>query len=243
MGIFMWLAAYAIGITIVLVVICVYHYRERERQFYDYQDKVTGVQLEEMHHIYMTMRGWRHDYHNHMQKIRAHLALGEYQEADKYIDLMETELAGIDLKYHTGNAGVDAMLNSKLTLADKNGLQIKCDAILPEKLPFNQIDLCVLLGNLIDNAIEACGKMLKAENRFLRIYMCVQKQQLYISVSNATNEPVRKLDRDYISKKRGNHGHGLKRINLIVEKHQGYLNRQNEPGVFATEIMLPLDCI
>ena len=85
--------------------------------------------------------------------------------------------------------------------------------------------------------------MLKAENRFLRIYMCVQKQQLYISVSNATNEPVRKLDRDYISKKRGNHGHGLKRINLIVEKHQGYLNRQNEPGVFATEIMLPLDCI
>lgn len=70
--------------------------------------------------------------------------------------------------------------------------------------------------------------------------MCVQKQQLYISVSNAINEVIRKLDREYITNKRGNHGHGLRRINLIVEKHQGYINRQNEPGVFATEIMLPM---
>lgn len=70
--------------------------------------------------------------------------------------------------------------------------------------------------------------------------MCVQKQQLYISVSNATNEVIRKLDREYITNKRGNHGHGLRRINLIVEKHQGYISRQNEPGVFATEIMLPM---
>lgn len=70
--------------------------------------------------------------------------------------------------------------------------------------------------------------------------MCVRKQQLYISVSNATNEVIRKLDKEYISNKRGNHGHGLKRIDLIVDKYQGYINRQNEPGVFATEVMLPL---
>lgn len=48
------------------------------------------------------------------------------------------------------------------------------------------------------------------------------------------------MDSEYISKKRGNHGHGLKRINLVVEKYGGYINRQNEPGVFVTEIMLPL---
>ena len=49
-----------------------------------------------------------------------------------------------------------------------------------------------------------------------------------------------KIDEDYISKKRGDHGHGLKRINLIVEKYEGYINRKNEPGVFVTEVMLPL---
>lgn len=236
----MWLEAYAVGITVALITVCIYNYKKRESLFYKYQDKVTQVQLEEVNHIYMTMRGWRHDYHNHMQKIRAHLALGQYGEVDRYIDLMETELAGIELKYNTGNAGVDAMLNSKLTLAEKNGLRVKCDAALPEDLSINQLDLCVLLGNLIDNAIEACEKIEDMQGRFLRVYMCVQKQQLYISVSNATNEVIRKLDREYITNKRGNHGHGLRRINLIVEKHQGYINRQNEPGVFATEIMLPM---
>lgn len=237
----LWLWIYAIGITILLIVVCIYVYKKQEKKFYEYQNKLITSQMEETNHIYMTMRGWRHDYHNHMQKIRAHLALKEYEEVDRYIDQMETELADIDLKYKTGNTGVDAILNSKLTLAEKNGLRIKCDTLIPKELPFNPVDLCVLLGNLIDNAIEACEKMEEEENRFLRIYMCVKKSQLYISVSNATNEVVRKLDKDYITNKRGNHGHGLKRINLIVEKHQGFINRQNEPGVFATEIMVPLE--
>ena len=68
----------------------------------------------------------------------------------------------------------------------------------------------------------------------------VLKNQLHISVTNATKDAVRKLDSEYITTKRGNHGHGLKRINLVVEKYEGYINRQNEPGVFVTEIMLPL---
>ena len=76
--------------------------------------------------------------------------------------------------------------------------------------------------------------------RFLRLYIGVFKKQLYVSVSNATTETVRKLDAAYISSKRGNHGHGLKRIDRVVEKYGGYVNRQNEPGVFATEILLPL---
>lgn len=186
------------------------------------------------------MRGWKHDYHNHMQKIRAHLALGEYAEADEYINLMENELDSVGVKYKTGNTSVDAMLNSKLSLAGNKGLSVKCDAILPDKLLFNPVDLCIIIGNLIDNAIEACEKMEEDQNRFIRIYLCVQKKHLYISVSNATNEVVRKLDREYITNKRGNHGNGLWRINTVVEKHNGYINRQNEPGIFATEIMLPL---
>ena len=75
---------------------------------------------------------------------------------------------------------------------------------------------------------------------FLRLYIGIFRKQLYISVTNATGELVRKLDEEYITTKRGNHGHGLKRINNTVEKYGGFINRKNEPGVFATEIMLPL---
>ncbi|MBO5071774.1 MAG: GHKL domain-containing protein [Eubacterium sp.] len=215
--------------------------RRNEKKLSEYEEKLVASQLDEMNQLYMTMRGWRHDYHNHMQKIRAHLALGEYDQVQEYINLMETELDAVDIRYKSGNTGVDAMLNSKLTLAEKKGLRIKCDAELPKKLSCNPVDLCVLLGNLIDNAIEACEKMDPSQDRFIRIYMCVRKKQFYLSVSNATSEVIRKLDREYITNKRGNHGNGLRRINKVVEKNNGFINRQNEPGVFATEVMLPLE--
>lgn len=234
------LACYAVAVTVGFTVWLIYKKKTQEQHFYEFQDKILHTQMEEMNQIYMTMRGWRHDYHNHMQTIKAHLALEQIPEAEEYVDKMEGELDRIDFKYKTGNIGMDAIINSKLTLAEKHGLEVKCDSALPDKISIPQMDLCVILGNLIDNAIEACDKMGEEERKFLRIYMCVRKRQLYISVQNATNEVVRKLDQEYISSKRGNHGHGLKRIDRMAEKYGGYINRQNEPGIFATEIMLPL---
>lgn len=232
------LAVYAALSTAVFLLIGHFRKKSKEKQFFEFQDKILHTQMEEMNQIYENMRGWRHDYHNHMQTIKAHLALGQVAEAEDYVDRMEGELDRIDFKYKTGNIGVDAILNSKLTMAEKHGIAVKCDAVLPGELPVSQLDLCVILGNLIDNAVEACDKM--ESHKFLRLYMCVRKKQLYISVTNATSEVIRKLDWEYISMKRGNHGHGLKRIDLTVAKCGGYINRQNEPGVFATEIMLPL---
>lgn len=112
-------------------------------------------------------------------------------------------------------------------------------ATVPRELAVSDIDLCVVIGNLIDNAVEACEKV-EPQHQFIRLYIGILRRQLYISVSNATGEAVRKLDEEYITTKRGNHGHGLKRINNIVNKYDGYINRKNEPGVFVTEIMLPI---
>ena len=133
----------------------------------------------------------------------------------------------------------DAILNSKISLAIHNGIPVDYKATVPKETTVTDIDLCVVIGNLIDNAVESCEKVPK-EQQFIRLYIGQFKEQLYISVSNATNETVRKLDEEYITHKRGNHGHGLKRINLIVEKYDGFINRKNEAGVFVTEIMLPL---
>jgi len=236
-----WLAVLAgiAGVAILIAAIRILLVRYYEKSTANYQNKLLKNQIDEVHNVYMTMRGWRHDYHNHMQSLKAYLAMDNVVEAREYLDKLETDLEDINLLFDTGNIGVDAILNSKISLAIHNGIPVDYKATVPKETTVTDIDLCVILGNLIDNAVESCRKVEK-EAQFIRLYIGTFKQQLYISVSNATNETVRKLDEEYITNKRGNHGHGLKRINKIVEKYEGYINRKNEAGVFVTEIMLPL---
>ena len=210
-----------------------------EQSMMEYQNKVVAKQVEEVQGLYMTMRGWRHDYHNHLQALKAQLSMGQTELAQEYLGRLEQDLDSIKQLVETGNVSLDAILNSKLSYAQKQQISLHYKATVPPKLSVSDIDLCVLLGNLIDNAVEAC-EQLPVEQRFLRLYIGIFRKQLYISVTNATGELVRKLDEEYITTKRGNHGHGPKRINNTVEKYGGFINRKNEPGVFATEIMLPL---
>jgi sensor histidine kinase YesM len=215
--------------------------RTYEESATQYQNMLLTKQVNEVQNMYMTMRGWRHDYHNHLQTLKAHIKMNQINKAKDYLDQLELDLDQINQLIESGNVNLDAILNSKLSLALKNDIEIHYKAEVPAELTVSDIDLCVLIGNLIDNAVEACDKMAETDGaKFIRLYIGVLKKQLYISVTNATNELVRKLDEDYITTKRGNHGHGLKRINHIVEKYEGYINRKNEPGVFVTEIMLPL---
>jgi len=206
----------------------------------EYQNKILEKQVEEVQHIYLTMRSWRHDYHNHLQKLKAHIMMDQIKEANQYLNELEIDLDNVNQLVESGNINLDAILNSKISLAIKNKIQINYKAIVPKKLTISDIDLCVLIGNLIDNAVDACEKIKDDRLKFTRLYIGVFKQQLYISVSNSTNEIIKKLDDEYITTKRGNHGHGLKRINNIVNKYGGFINRQNEPGVFASEVLLPL---
>lgn len=213
--------------------------RSCEESAEEYQNRLLSRQVSEVQNIYKTMRGWRHDYHNHMQSLKAYLSKGMEEEAKAYLERLESDLDEIRQMIETGNVALDAILNSKLSLAVQEHIEVDYRAAVPEELTVSDIDLCVLIGNLIDNGVEACQK-LDEEQRRIRLYIGILRQQLYIYVLNSTNEPARRMDEEYITTKRGNHGHGLLRINRIVEKYDGYINRKNEPGVFVTEIMLPL---
>ena len=101
-------------------------------------------------------------------------------------------------------------------------------------------ELCKVLSNLLDNAMEACLEIADEEKRFIRVYIDIVKKQLYISVTNATEGRVRKLGGVYRSGKLGHSGFGLLRIDSIAAKYHGFVNRQTEDGVFATEVMFPL---
>lgn len=209
-----------------------------ERSTRAFQQNVLLHQYEETKEMYLNMRGWRHDYHNHIQGVKAYLSLGQIGEAAAYLDELDADLTHVDSYIRSGNLLADAILNSKLSLAEKAQIRVDCTAKLPEKLALSDVDLCVILGNLLDNAIEAC-EQIEPEKRFLRVYMVLIKEQLYISVQNAAKEILNFNERNYITSKRGQHGLGLMRMRLLVDKYEGCLNLQNEPGIFAAEVTLP----
>ena len=226
-------AVMAICLFVVKVLIPGQIVREMER----YQNDLVGRQFEEIQNAYHEMRGWRHDYKNHMQVLKIYVENREWEHALAYIAQMNEDLTSVDHVVKTGNVMADAIVNSKVSLAKRKEIRLDVTAKVPERLPILDVEFCVIFGNLMDNAIEACEKIASKEERFIRIYIGQFKKQFYLSVTNATNQ-TRRVGKYYSLKGEG-HGFGLYRIDKIVKEKRGYLNRKDEPGVFATEIMLP----
>lgn len=234
---------YILFIVIIQIIMNEYIYKLNQTHYEvntrDFQSNVMMHHYEEVKTVYLNMRGWRHDYHNHLQTIKAYLQMGELEQINHYLLELEEDLDKVDTLVKSGNLMCDAILNSKLSLALDKNIRLNHTVAVPERISVSDLDLCVILGNLLDNAIEACMKV-NEKDRFIRIYVSILKQQLYISITNSALEDLNFNERNYISEKRGNHGHGMKRVKLTVDKYNGYLNLQNEPGVFVSEVMLPL---
>lgn len=204
------------------------------------QRVLTEKYYEEVQTMYQQMRTWRHDYKNHLQVMKAHLDMGEYQELAEYIKSLDEELNRIDKVIETGSLALDAILNSKIALAKAKQIRVNVKVILPPQLAVPDYDLCVLLGNLLDNAIEGCESQREGELRFLRIYIGVLREQLYLSVSNSHDIGVKKEGNRYRSTKASDRGLGILSIDSIAARYHGYVNRQNDESVFVTEVLLPL---
>lgn len=206
-----------------------------EKRVAAYQDDLIEKHFEEVQSIYAKMRGWRHDYHNHIQALLA--LVGDDDRTRDYLWKLNKDLTEVDTVVKTGNVTVDAILNSKLTLIKSKDIPVDAVAKVPDDLKISEIDLCAIIGNLLDNAIEAVLP-LPAEERFIRIYIGMMKSQLYISVTNSTATEPRKLGGKYVSTKGEGRGVGLMRVDSIAKRNGGTVNRQNESGVFATEVLL-----
>lgn len=204
-----------------------------------YQQELLKTHYDEVENMYKQMRGWRHDYRNHIQTMKSYVSLGDIESIKRYLDELDTDLTTIDTTIKTGNRMTDAILNSKISLAKSKQIKVIADAHIPVELHISEIDLCVIIGNLFDNAIEASMKLPEAE-RLIRVYMDMKGTQLYISFTNFTAFLKQvKIGGLYLSSKGIGHGFGLKRIDNIVKRLGGYLNCNSEDGAFTTEILLP----
>ncbi len=205
-----------------------------------YQSDLMNKHYEEVENMYRQVRGWRHDYRNHIQTLMALMRSEKYDRVIDYLETLGEDLNTVDTVLKTGNIMADAIINSKISLAKSNKIRVDATASIPVKLGITDIDLCVVIGNLLDNAIEASVK-LPEEERMIRIYIEMKKDKLYMAFTNLA--PGKKLEKEngiFRSTKTGvAHGFGLMRVNGIVKKYGGYIHHASEDGAYTTEILLP----
>lgn len=213
--------------------------KQIDKRIAAYQRELIETHYREVENMYRQIRGWRHDYRNHIQMMKVLAANGDMDALKVYLDELDTDLNTVDTVVKTGNPMADAILNSKISLARSRNIPTQVDAHIPVKLKMSELDLCCIIGNLFDNAMEA-SMALPEEKRMIRVYMDMKGTQLYISFTNFTAaKKLNKVGRGFKTSKGEGHGFGLVRIDDIVSRYDGYLSRNSEDGAFTTEILIP----
>ena len=202
-----------------------------------YQTEQSKRHLDEVRSIHEEMRGYKHDFHHHLQTLKGQLESGEIRRALAYIEQLDHELMHVDTLLKTGNVSLDAILSAKIAQAKKEQIAVTLQAAVPDQLTITDLELSIVVGNLLDNAIEACRSV--QGERFIRIYMSIKGKMLYFSMLNSAGEKQSKTGKLFHSVKKGAHGFGLRRAEAILEEHGGWCKYNSESGAFTSEFLVP----
>ena len=203
----------------------------------EYQTEQSEKHLNEVRSIHKEMRGYKHDFHHHLQTLKGQLEAGEVDRALAYIEQLDSQLMNVDTLLKTGNVSLDAVLSAKLAQAKAENIAVTVKANVPDTLTVSDVELSIIVGNLLDNAIEAC-RMAVGE-RFIRIFMSMKGNMLYFSMLNAASAKRKKTGSLFATHKNGVHGFGLRRAEAIIEEHGGWVKYNSEDGAFTSEFLVP----
>jgi len=241
-----WLALGLLSILVVIFILYEMFVRE-EAENLDLSAKLQRVELEkgfynEMSAIHAEIRTWQHEYKNNLIALRTLIEHNENDKALEFIGGMSLSPSRDSDTLQTGNLVLDAVVSSKLWFARTQGIDVSIHAVYPENNSIEDNDLCAIVGNLLDNAIEACLRMSdEGLRRFITFSLLLKGRNMTISISNSYEGILKKDgDRFLTGKDKSFHGIGLQYVDSIVDKYQGHVLREYQDGVFETHVMIPL---
>ena len=167
------------------------------------QEEQARQHLEEVRSIHNEMRGYKHDFHHHLQALKGQLEAGQVDRAIAYLEQLDRSLQTVD------------------TL-------------------LTDLELSIVIGNLLDNAIEGCRSA--AGEKFLRLSLRMKGDMLYFYLLNSAGKKQKKVGSLFRTGKTGAHGFGLHRAEAIVKQHGGWVKYNSEDGAFTSEFLVPAAC-
>ncbi|WP_027623776.1 sensor histidine kinase [Clostridium lundense] len=184
-------------------------------------------------------RTFKHDINNHLICIKNLIANGDIKSTEQYIKKVTESLESLNLRVNTGNPFADAVINEKYNISIDKNIDFKCNIKIPNGIKMNPFDLCVVLGNALDNAIEACEKITdESIKKYIHITSTFNKSFIVFEIKNSMKGYIHK---DYISTDKGddiNHGLGLLNIQSIADKYFGTTYIENSENMFVLNVML-----
>ncbi len=237
------LSLFFIGITIISVIVLIsvsfkYQNAKREQELLTMANTMMEKNYTEIKHIQNSIRKQVHDFKNHLRTIDG--LITEDCEAKSYLnELLEVSYRQAQ-NCNCGNEIIDSIVNCKMNEAAIQGTNFKYNIQLREKLNISPVDICAILANQIDNALEACAEINGDENKFINVEIFQKDSFIFFKVTNSVKEnPFNSAGKLETSKEdKILHGIGLKSISETANKHNGYLKNEYIDGCFVCLAMI-----
>lgn len=191
---------------------------------------------------YKANRSLIHDMTKHYFMIKKYLEKKEYEKLDAYLDVSISDMKNIYSEINTGNLVIDSFVSNYKNMCEKNKIQFTADlSVDPNRIPVNNYDLCIILGNILDNAFNACMSNQAAKNHIELTITISDNDMFYIHEQNSYNDAA---DTAFSHKPReisifSEHGYGLHNIKKIIENHHGIFNAYAN-DLFINDIVIPI---
>ena len=215
-------------------------WKMREEEFHK-----KDFYMKSMNDILQTIRSQRHDLNNYLSTLYGLIYLERFEESKKYITEVNDRITNMDNIVETSHPIITALVSLKKSKAFEDDIDIKLDIDLPENLPIDFVDLSIIIGNLLDNAIEACQQV-KEGQREIELSMYVKEDYLVIKMKNTKLESERlrtdKITGRFTTKsKHEDHGFGLGNVEYVVKQYNGIIKIEDLANEFIVDIGLFMD--
>lgn len=201
--------------------------------------------IKNMEDIMLNIRAQRHDYNNHVSTIYGLIYLNKFEEAKRYILDFVEDISLINKIIDVGHPVITALINMKRDKILREKIKMNLDVQLPQNLSFDYIDLSIVIGNLLDNAVEACLNPC-IKDPFIDLKIHTKANYLVIEISNSKSSTVsaksNSLGHRFTTEEdKESHGFGLSNIKRIVAQYEGILKFEDKENTFEVNIALPLE--
>lgn len=215
------------------------------KEYYKVTNKTLEKQIQSQYSYYQKLekvtketRAIKHDMKNHLIVMKGLAEKGDINAINEYLENIQSMMDSVSVVIHTGNSIVDSIVNEKLEIAQSRNIEMKLDISLQEDLGVAAIDLCVMIANSLDNAIEACDKIPEGGKRCITVYGRFQRGYLSFIITNTVAKNVYISNNSVITDKNDklNHGYGLQNIKNTVKRNHGKVKIECEDEVFSIYI-------